>query len=82
MEIVRFSPITRTVAEPDALEREGRHRDLPPLMQLADEVRFRNSHLVEEHLVELGITGHLHQRPYVDPGIGRHDTPICGSRPR
>src|SRR5439155_24237606 len=46
-----------------ALVREYRHRDLPPLADLADQVHARHSRVLEEDLAELTLTGNLAKRP-------------------
>ena len=48
------------------LVRERRVRDRPAVVQPADEVVVGHEHLVEEHLVELGLAGDLHERPHLD----------------
>ena len=51
-----------------ALVRERGVRDRPAPVELADEVVARHEHLLEEHLVELRLSGDLDQRPDVDAG--------------
>ena len=51
-----------------ALVRERRVRDRPSVVQPADEMVVGHEHLVEEHLVELGVAGDLHERPHLDAG--------------
>ena len=48
------------------LVRQRRVRDRPPVVQPADEVVVGHEHVVEEHLVELGLAGDLHERPDLD----------------
>ena len=45
-------------------ERGVRHR--PAVVELPDEVRARDAHVLEEHLVEPGVAGHLHERAHGD----------------
>ena len=51
-----------------ALVRERRVGDRPSVVQRADELIVGHEHLVEEHLVELGVAGDLHERPHLDAG--------------
>ena len=51
-----------------ALVRERRVGDRPAVVQLADELVVGHEHLVEEHLVELGVARDLHERPHLDAG--------------
>ena len=48
------------------LESERRHRDLPAVVEPADDVVLRASRVREEHLVELGRAVGLHDRPDLD----------------
>ena len=48
------------------LVRQRRVGDRPTVVQRADELVVGHEHLVEEHLVELGVAGDLHQRPHLD----------------
>ncbi len=49
-----------------ALVRERGVGDRPPTVELADEMVCRHEHIVEEHLVELGLAGDLPQRAHLD----------------
>ena len=49
-----------------ALVRQRRVRDRPPLVEPTDEMVLGHEHVVEEHLVELGLAGDLHERPDLD----------------
>ena len=60
--------LEREVRAPLVGERRVGHR--PPVVQPADEVVVGHEHLVEEHLVELGLAGDLHERPDLD-AVGR-----------
>ena len=44
-----------------------------PSCSVADEVRGRHAHVVEEHLVEVGLAGDLPQRPDGDAGRAQVD---------
>src|SRR5215510_13936424 len=44
----------------------SRERDPPTLAFSAEAHRVRDANVVEEHLVELGVAGDLHERPYGD----------------
>ena len=48
-------------------QRGQRHRPTP--VDLADQVGIGHPRVVEEHLVELGVAGHLPQRPHLDAGL-------------
>ena len=48
------------------LVREGRRRHRPTLVLGTDPLVVWHQHLVQEDLVELGVAGHLHERPDVD----------------
>ena len=52
-----------------ALEAEDRHRDLPAIAWLADEVSLVDPDAGEEDLAELAAAGHLLDRPDLDPGL-------------
>jgi len=52
--------------EDAALVLQRRDRDLPAAVQLAEQVLARHAHGVEEHLVELGLAGHLAERAHRD----------------
>ncbi len=52
------------------LVRERRVRDRPTVVQRADELVVGDEHLVEEHLVELGVAGDLYERPHLDARRG------------
>ena len=45
-----------------ALVAQRRVGDLPAVVELADQVLARHAHVLEEHLVEAGVAGHLHER--------------------
>ena len=49
-----------------ALVAERHLREAPAVVLGADDVRGRNAHVGEEHLVELVRAGHLHERPHLD----------------
>src|SRR5262249_42821653 len=51
----------------DALEVERPHEDLPTAVQLADEVRARDLHVVEEDLAEVAAA-ERGEAPHLDPG--------------
>ncbi len=38
-----------------------------------DDMLARDEDVGQEHLVELRVAGHLHQRPHLDPGVGHVD---------
>ena len=63
----RVLRVLRAAGE-DALEAEQRLRDRPALVQLADQVRARHAHVVEEHLAELLVAGDVPDRPHRDAG--------------
>ena len=44
---------------------QGGHRHPPALAHLADPIGVGHPHLGEVHLVELGLAGHLAQRPHL-----------------
>ena len=48
----------------------------PPAADRADAVQVWDAHILQEHLVELAVTGHLAQRPHVDPGGTEIDAEI------
>ena len=51
-----------------ALVEQRRHRDLPAVADLAEQVLLRHLDVGEEDLVELGVAGDLHERPHLDAG--------------
>ena len=51
-----------------ALTGEYGHADTPAAVQRAEQVLGGQLHIGEEHLVELGLAGHLPQRPDLDAG--------------
>ena len=53
-------------AERAALVQQRRHRDLPAVADLAEQVLLRHLHVGEEDLVELRLAGDLHERPHLD----------------
>src|SRR5437773_3544923 len=48
------------------LERRAAHH--PALAPFPDQALRRHAHVVEEHLVEVGVPGHLAERPHLDAG--------------
>ena len=52
--------------EDAALVLQRRDGDLPAAVQLAEQVLARDAHVLEEDLVEVGVAGHLPQRPHLD----------------
>src|SRR6266481_3781582 len=48
----------------------------PAVVEPADEVRARYVDVLEEHLVEAGIAGHLHERAHGDAGTLHVDQEI------
>src|SRR5579859_1306530 len=62
-------------SRPEGQSLVGEHgRERPPPVVLApDEGRRRDAHVVEEHLVEMGLAGHLTQRPDGDTGRAEGD---------
>src|SRR5712691_2418239 len=50
------------------LMKKGRHGDRPTVAGLAQDLRLRHLHVLEEDLVELGVAGDLDQRPDLDAG--------------
>ena len=64
----------RHLGDARALVRERRDRDLPALPFLAEPVRDRHAHVVEEHLGEHRAAGHVLDRPHGDAGrVHRHE---------
>jgi len=55
-------------AGPAALEHQRRRRDLPALVERADEVLLGHDDVLEEHLVEMAVTVQEDQRAHRDPG--------------
>ena len=55
-------------ADVPALAGEDRHPDAPSAVERAEEMIGGQGDIGEEHLVELGLTGHLLQRSYLDAG--------------
>ncbi len=53
-------------AERAAFVEEGCHRDGPPVARFAEDLRLRHLHVLEEDLVELGVTSDLDQRADLD----------------
>ena len=49
-----------------ALEHQGRDRDLPALIELADQVFLRHHDVLEKHLVEMPVTVEQDQRAHGD----------------
>src|SRR5579862_3110425 len=49
-----------------ALVLQRRGGDLPTVVQLAQQILARHAHVLEEHLVELGVPADLAQRPHGD----------------
>ena len=54
-------------ARPAALEHQRRDSDLPALVQRADEILFRHSHVFEEDFVEVTVAIEQNERPHRDP---------------
>ena len=52
--------------ERDPLVHQGGDRDVPAVALGPDAHRVGDAHVVEEHLVELGVAGDLHERPHLD----------------
>ena len=52
----------------DSLVHQCRDGHAPAFAHSPQSSRIGNTHLVEEALVELGLTGHLKQRSYIDAG--------------
>ena len=50
-----------------ALKHQGGDRDLPALIQFADEVFLWHRDVFEKHLVEMAVAVQQHQRPHGDP---------------
>ena len=73
----------RAAGDGRALAGQGGLRDAPPLPWLPHHVGDGDPDLVEEHLAEVGVAGHLAQGADVDPGR-RHvdqqvgDAPVLG----
>ena len=72
-----------------ALVREGGAGDAPAIVLVADELVARHEHVGEEHLVELGLAGELHEGLYldasgthVDDEIGDAHDPVVVVAPR
>src|SRR6266540_1769838 len=67
-----------------ALEAQRRHRDLPAVVHLADDVLLVGTGVVEEDLVELGRARHLLERPCRDAVLLHRDEqvrdPLVGGR--
>ena len=55
-------------SERAALVHQRGHRDPPPVADRAEAVRVGDAGVGHVHLVELGVTGHLAQRPGLDAG--------------
>src|SRR5262249_45266041 len=58
----------RAAADAHALVAERRARDGPALVRCADDVVVGHEYVTEEHLVEIGTTSGLTQRPHLDAG--------------
>ena len=54
-------------AGPAALEHQSRDRDLPALVQWADEMLLGHCHVFEEYLVEMTLAIEQYQRPHRNP---------------
>ena len=54
-------------ARPAALEHQGRDRDLPALVQRADEILLGHSHVFEEDFIEVTVAIEQNERPHRDP---------------
>ncbi len=56
------------VADSGPLVHQGGDQHLPALVLGADQVRAGHAHIFKKDLVELGVAGHLHQRPQAEAG--------------
>src|SRR5579875_2753837 len=64
-------------AEAGALVSERGAGDRPPSVELADQVARRHPRAGQEHLVEQGVTGHLPQRPDLDPWLAHAEREVA-----
>ena len=68
-------------ADVAALVREHRHADAPAAVQRAEQRVGGQLDVGEEDLVELGLAGHLPQRPHLDAGQvhvdRKNEMPLC-----